>query len=190
MSPEHYVANKISWQFFATLTFSRMPSDAVKQKMLFAWLRWFSEMGRKQQTKRAPGTRPERLLWMVREELGEVSGRFHYHALLAGLPQHLVNVKTAMASCAAWENQGGGMARNYIYQSDLDGADYVLKGLTQNDLQATNRYGQYLYEVGKFNGEEGRRVLLGHDLTWKLVNRKSNKRLVTARAMRALRRGN
>lgn len=190
MSPDHYVANKISWQFFATLTFSRVPTAAVREKMLFGWLRWFSEMSRKQAAKRSTGTGREKLLWMVREELGEVGGRFHYHALLAGIPEFLVNVRTAMASCAAWENQGGGMARNYIYQPDLDGVDYVFKGLTHNDLQATNRYGQYLYEVGKFNGEEGRRVLLGHDLTWKLVTRKSNKRLVTARAMRALRRGN
>jgi len=190
MSPDHYVANKISWQFFATLTFARVPTGAVREKMLFGWLRWISEMSRSQQAKRATGTRPERLLWMVREELGEVTARFHYHVLLAGIPEYLVNVKTAMASCAAWENQGGGMARNYVYQPDLDGVDYVLKGLTQNDLQAVNRYGQYLYEVGKFNGEDGRRVLLGHDLTWKLVTRKSNKRLVTARTMRALRRGN
>lgn len=190
MEPDQYLAKMVDWQFFATLTFAaKIPTESNRNKMFHAWASWLDQLEKAKGSNRHT-RRPSphhAFYWMLREELGEIGGRLHYHVLIGGLSKNLVNTRTAMASCAKWEKLHGGMARNYVYDSHLDGVGYVLKGLDQQAI--ASKIGAIDYEMGKFVGAEGRRVLLGHSLTWKLLNRTSNKRLVKARVMRALNRG-
>jgi hypothetical protein len=189
LAPEQYLAQKISWQFFATLTFKgAVPKEPERNKMLYAWVRWWRHLEGNHGKSLGPAEKKSAPLFIVREELGEITGRFHYHALLGGLSQNLVNIKTAMSSCAKWEDLHGGMARNYIYAPTLAGVEYVLKGLSPGREESA-KLGAIQYEMGKFQGDEGRRVLLGHSTVWKLLTRKSHKRQVKARDMRAALRG-
>jgi hypothetical protein len=184
MNPETFLAKSVRWQFFASLTFAGdVPPESIRQEMLFAWLHWFHRL----ECKKGKQTRRSEILWLLREELGEIGARLHYHLLLGGLSNHLVNKRTAMASCSEWERLHGGSARNYIYDVHSDGAAYVLKGLTSAEVDSA--LGAVNYEQGKFRDEAGRRVWVGNALMWRILTRTSNNRLVTARAMRALSRG-
>ena len=58
---------------------------------------------------------------------GELTGRGHLHALIAGFPQHALTTATCFAFMKIWEQMGGGMARVHLYSPLLDGVGYVLK---------------------------------------------------------------
>lgn len=91
----------------------------------------------------------KRLLWLLRGEVGEMNGRFHYHALFAGLPPYMVadcnSDQTCLAVMSLWERIGGGIARCRVYDPGLNGVDYCLKGLKLAELAGSN-----FYEMGKF----------------------------------------
>lgn len=147
--PELYSLSRIDWQFFCTLTFKRerMP-DAIRQSMFFAW-------ARKQSSNF--GVHFPRLLWAQRSELGEATGRFHFHALIAGLPEHANTIATCFAMMRIWEGLGGGHARVSIYNNSLQGVDYILKGLEtfySKVDQAQGRLSADFYEFTKFNSSQ------------------------------------
>ena len=132
-----YTLQRVHWQFFGTLTFksARLP-ERVRLAMFFALVRcvcrWHKVPFRK-------------CVWALRQESGEISGRLHFHFLIAGLPLYAVQDATAMSIKAQWEKLGGGMARVREYDSRKQGLEYTLKC-----LNVTNG-GANLYEVGKFS---------------------------------------
>ncbi|MFZ4695945.1 MAG: hypothetical protein ACOYMV_12540, partial [Verrucomicrobiia bacterium] len=74
-SPFVYVLQFVEWQFFTSLTFKseRLP-ERVRLSVFFAWARnvasWHNINFR-------------HLLWCLRMEPGEITGRRHFHALIA-----------------------------------------------------------------------------------------------------------
>src|SRR5258706_13619776 len=116
-NPELNALSRVDWQFFCTLTFKKETSERVRLTMFFSWLRTIGENA---------GVHFKRMLWCLRVEKGEATGRLHFHSVIAGLPPHFVNRMTCMATMAIWEKHGGGMARVSQYSSALDGIDYIL----------------------------------------------------------------
>lgn len=162
MNPEIYALSLIEWQLFSSLTFkSEKVTDAVRIKMFFALMREQADNF---------GVHFKKLIWCLRQEAGEATGRLHLHALIAGLPPHALTTATCFSFMKIWERLGGGMARVTLYSPLLDGVGYVLKG---GDAEMKRAGGDY-YEARKFGGNcdvilsqsiirvlEGRRQLSG-----------------------------
>jgi hypothetical protein len=129
-----YTLQRVHWQFFGTLTFksARLP-ERVRLSMFFALVRclcrWHKVPFRK-------------CVWALRQEHREITGRLHFHFLIAGLPLYAVQVATCMSIKAQWERIGGGMARVREYDSREQGLEYLLKCLNA---------GANLYETTKFS---------------------------------------
>lgn len=134
-------------------------SDDIRRSMVFAWLRKLGNNFR---------VHFKKIIWCLRAELGEATGRKHFHALIAGLPPHSIHTKTCFAAKNQWEQVGGGMARVSVYSRSLAGADYILKGLES----VQTRHAGDFYELTKFGGScdvtlsesilrvvEGRRII-------------------------------
>ena len=64
------------------------------------------------------------ILWCLRREFGESTGRLHLHAVIAGLPRS-AGARKCLALMSQWESLGGGIARVRVYDSSLDGQDYI-----------------------------------------------------------------
>jgi hypothetical protein len=90
------------------------------------------------------------ILWCLRRERGESTGRLHLHAVIAGLPPS-AGPRNCLALMSQWESLGGGMARVSVYNSSLDGLDYILKGSGLTESKATRWAGDY-HELSKFGG--------------------------------------
>jgi hypothetical protein len=132
-----YTLQRVHWQSFGSLTFksAKMP-ERIRVTMFFALVRcvcrWHKVPFRN-------------CVWALRQEPGEITGRLHFHFLIAGLPPYAVQVATWMSIKAQWERLGGGMARVREYDSSKQGLEYTLKC-----LKVTNG-GANLCEVGKFS---------------------------------------
>lgn len=140
MHPVAYNASMHRWQLFITLTYRskddsgnsvRVPKEEERRKMLFAFLRRVA-LGLKRSRK--TGARIEvipfgALLWVAREEQGELNGRHHFHILLDGLPPSRINHTERFAIKAIWSDLGGGHSDVRIFETRLSGVQYVLKGL-------------------------------------------------------------
>jgi len=141
MNPEVFTLSDIRWQLFASLTFkSEKLTDAVRTKMFFALLR---------KQAKAFGVHFKHIIWCLRAERGEATGRKHLHALIAGLPRHAATTATCFSFMRIWEKLGGGMARVSLYSPLLDGVGYVLKGTEAEYARA----GGDFYETRKFGGD-------------------------------------
>jgi hypothetical protein len=117
--PEIHVLNRFDWQFFGTLTFKneRLP-ERVRISLYYALLREFcAEFGMKF----------PHLLWCLRQEKGEMFGRRHFHFLVAGAREALLNLSTCFWLMDKWEKLGGGMARIHVFDSRLNAGSYILK---------------------------------------------------------------
>jgi len=133
-SPDLYLLSNVEWQFWCTFTFQREVSDCVQASMLHAWMRELSSYGR---------VLPTKLLWVCRRELGEINGRRHFHALVAGLPSWAVTQGVCWRQMRTWNKRlKGGSARVYLFERALSGVEYTLKQL--------DRDGAQLYECRKF----------------------------------------
>ena len=140
MNPEIYAVSLIEWQFFASLTFkSERLTDRVRLKMFFALMRRQAANF---------GVHFKKTIWCLRTERGESTGRIHYHALIAGFPQHARTPATCFSFMRIWEQLNGGMARVSVYSPLLDGVGYVLKGCEAEYQRA----GGDFYETRKFGG--------------------------------------
>lgn len=106
---ELYPLSLIEWQFFATLTFRREKVSGRKARQMFD--RVIGLQGRNF------GVHYRRMIWCLRTEFGEMTGRKHLHALIGGLPNHAKTTATSFAFKRLWEQAGGGMAR--VYASPL-----------------------------------------------------------------------
>jgi hypothetical protein len=90
MNPEVYALSLIDWQFFVSLTFkSERLTDAVRIKLFFALMRSQAQNF---------GVHFKQTIWCLRTERGEATGRLHFHALIAGFPNHAPST----ASCFSW----------------------------------------------------------------------------------------
>ena len=159
--PEIHAMSRVNWQFFGTLTFKkeRMPT-AVRIKLWFALARALAKWY---------GVRFPNLLWVLRTEQGEVTGRAHFHCLIGGLPETAVrdakvikrengtwdvNNPTCHALQAKWGRLGlhaddpqNRIARFSLYDARLNGAGYLCKCLGVDDSRLTKD----IYETGKFD---------------------------------------
>lgn len=158
-SPDIYILSQVRWDFFATLTFKaseqrlqKMPERA-KFAMLFAWLREVAEMN---------NTYFPELLFAVRPEKGEMTGRFHFHALL-GNTKLRPSVRTCHRVRHAWSALEGnaGMARVTVFDPHRDAGSYLtkpepLETCTRGGLRTGGhaRVGGDVYESKKFGQVE------------------------------------
>jgi len=142
-NPELHALASINWQFFGTFTFKRERTpEGIRRSMFFALLR--TQAG-------SFGVHFKKLIWCLRRESGESTGRLHYHAIIAGLPPCAVTTRNCHAICSQWEKVGGGIARVTQYNSSLDGLDYLLKGSGLTGSAASRYAGDY-HELTKFGG--------------------------------------
>lgn len=140
MNPEKHLLDYIAWQFFSTLTLKTLrASESTRLKMFFALVRGLADNF---------GVHFFNVMWALRREKGEQTDRPHFHALIAGLPEHAVTLSTNFSLMREWENYGGGIARVRVYDSRLAGVEYVLKGIDE----AYSRAGANWYELRKFSG--------------------------------------
>lgn len=134
-SPDVYQLGRVEWQFFGTLTWKseRLP-ERVRVSMFFALLRRLAGWHR---------VHFRFVVWALRLEKGEISGRNHFHFLMTSLPAFAVCEATAFAMMAQWEALGGGMARIRIFDRQLNGADYITKciGIDGADSYESSKFG-------------------------------------------------
>jgi hypothetical protein len=181
MSPAAYHAQQEPWRFFCTLTFAgKLPAPALAVALQMRWLERSAKLLR---------TDLDQLAWLSREELGETNGRLHLHVLLGELSDaDRVNSRTCLALMAKWETvtEGrlglAGMARVRVFEPNLRGANYVLKGL--DEVGDWCLRGANVYEVRKFDGSIGRTVRLARHVLVRWGREKGNKYGQQARSMR------
>jgi len=159
----HVLTNPaIEWQVFGTLTYTprrggRIPGPVVCRKNWFAFLRAVQEDA---------GVPFSRLLWVLRSELGEITGRPHFHFLLSGIPSeklnpsflHVMDHRWEEADCrrmspakldpATGELATRAHASIRRFAPGISGPEYVAK-----NLGCTWSGGDH-YEVAKFKGLE------------------------------------
>jgi len=87
--PIVYALGRMEWQMFLTLTFARIVPQVQRRLYWFAFVRAVA---------RVYNLHFNRLVWLLRSEHGEMTGRFHYHALFRGIPVSLFDNKTAQSS--------------------------------------------------------------------------------------------
>lgn len=137
-APEMFILQRQAWQMFGTLTFKEeVMSNARRLCMVFAWLR--------QSAKKFRLFFPH-LPWCLRMENGEMTGRRHFHFLLAGMPAAAIHKTTFFWLMHKWEKLGGGMARIRRFDPSLTGLDYITKCMSRPD-------GGDLYEFEKFRAK-------------------------------------
>jgi hypothetical protein len=137
MNPEKHQLDFVQWQFFCTFTFKTLEvTETVWLKMYFAIMREQADNF---------GVHFLKILWVLRNEKGEITARPHFHALIAGLPTSAVTHATCFSFMKIWEKHGGGQARVRVYDPTLSGVGYVLKGVDEVYTAGAN-----WYELGKF----------------------------------------
>ncbi len=136
-----------SWQFFGSMTYrsEKQMAERVRRDMQVRLLRRLAELGQ---------CHWKAMPWVIREELGEATGRLHWHFLLGGLQPWAVRDSTCLFAMGFWEGLGGGMARIRTYSTGLSAVEYICKGLDSGGGGA-NRY-----ELGKFNSADGTTALI------------------------------
>lgn len=138
--------SRIRWQFFCSFTLKlELKNDDWAIKKFFALSR---------EVCRWNHVHFKKLIWCLRSEDGEKTGRRHYHALITGLPEYTIHVGTCMSIKNQWEKLGGGMARVYVFNPSLGGVDYILDAYTEV-VESCNKVGVHtlgasVYELSKF----------------------------------------
>jgi len=141
-NPELHALAAVNWQFFCSFSFKSEKQCARFGTQMFVALVRIQA--------RSFGVHFSKILWCLRRESGESTGRLHQHAVIAGLPPS-AGVRNCLALMSQWESLGGGMARVSVYDSSLDGLDYILKGSGLTESKATRWAGDY-HELSKFGG--------------------------------------
>lgn len=117
--PEAYALRKFYWQLFVTLTFIRPPrSRPASLPPVRRWLRVVARMA---------SVHFERLIWVVRFEVGKRGDCGHYHLCLAGIPRALLCIHFCRELESAWRTCGGGLSQVALYDQARDGLEYILK---------------------------------------------------------------
>ena len=127
-----WTLSRVAWDLFITLSFrDPVPRPAICYGMAYRFFRAAGEV---------TAVPYNRLLIALRGELGEINGRFHFHALLGGTA-----TRNAITLSHQLERQWRIISGNAIpqvrpYDRTLAGAEYVAKCLGANR-----------YELGKYN---------------------------------------
>ena len=80
----------ISETCYCSATFKSVKlADAVRIKMFFALMRKQADNF---------GVHFKQTIWCLRIESGEITGRLHLHALIAGFPEHALTTATSLFS--------------------------------------------------------------------------------------------
>lgn len=168
--PEIHILNKIAWQLFGTMTFKKAyVPDGQRLKMWFALVRTLAKWHH---------VYFKQLLWVLRYEQGEATGRPHFHCLIGGLPKAAlagqekimrengtwdVTNRTCHALHAKWAKMGlnpndsqDRISQWSIYDDRLNGSAYILKCLVDDE----SRIFKDIYETGKFSNLEDRQLIL------------------------------
>jgi len=141
-NPELHALAAVNWQYFCNFSFRSEKHCAwFGPQMFLALVRTQARSFRVHFTE---------ILWCLRRERGESTGRWHQHAVIAGLPPS-AGARNCLAVMSQWESLGGGMARVSVYNSSLDGLDYILKGSGLTESTASRWAGDY-HELSKFGG--------------------------------------
>jgi len=154
------------WKVFATLTWkgASVPSPVTQRKMLFAHLYRVAKL------QKIPF---RRLLWAVRQEKGEKTGRQHYHVLI-GWRGPKATIGHCFTLNSNWTKLPKcGWARHFVYNPGQDAVGYITKGLS--GCFGGNRLDESNYEAGKF-GWDSSEVTLSEAFV-RLVSRSTNRRL-------------
>lgn len=129
-----------SWRVFATLTFKgAVPSETEAQRITYAHL---------YRSARVLSIPFRRLVWVLRQEHGEIGGRLHFHLLLGGVADgaRRVTIGSCFVLNHLWKQLPRcGMAQHRLYQPELHGAEYIVKVLTERSTEGANAY-----ELSKF----------------------------------------
>lgn len=134
-----YVLGQIEWQLFGSLTWSGS-DDIVSRKCRRALSSWFALARR---VCRWHGLYFPGLLWAVRAERGEISGRPHLHFLMGGLPVGAASRGLCRSIEAVWDKKlHQGMARVRIFgRNPTDsGLAYLLEGLDCGDVYESSKF--------------------------------------------------
>ena len=168
MSPDVYSLSLETWQFFVTLTYRsedeaknhvKVPGIDERRRMLFAFVRKLAKGSKtNKEGERIEKVHFSKLLWACREERGEFKGRYHFHILISGLPPGRLNTAERFVIKSMWKAVGGGFADVRVFDSQLSGVQYILKG-----LEVWSRSRANAYEMQKFdNSDTGREVILAN----------------------------
>ena len=130
-----YSLARIRWDVFGTLTFRSVPSTKRAFGRAWAHMHYAAELSEQPYS---------RLLIALRAELGEMTGRFHFHYLLGGT-QTRNEITLAHQMEHNWYGMLGAIARCRAYDHSRAGVEYVTKCLSQGAL------GKNEYELRKFN---------------------------------------
>jgi len=126
-----YTLARLRWDVFGTLTFKGcVPRRPVAYGHAWRHFRQASELNERPYAQ---------LLIALRDELGELNGRFHFHYLLGG-----TGTRNAITLCHrlkdAWKGQTGALAKIRPYDCSQAGVAYVTKCLSGADVYEMNKY--------------------------------------------------
>lgn len=135
MSESPYTAalGRVTWQMFVTLTLRRSEESRKRlEARFFCWM---------DRTSRLSGVHRRAVLWCRRAELGEQTGRLHFHCLIGNLPKGCVTQRLCWDYCNLWESLGGGIARARAFDAESEGPQYLLKALSKADVYESSKFG-------------------------------------------------
>jgi len=188
--------SRVPWDMFISPTYASslangnslaVPTPPVRRCILFEFIRRINE---------AYNIPDGCLLYVAREEFGELNGRAHWHILLGGL-HHIAgrgirpspNIKSdTYRLIALWKKCGksAGIVDSRAFDARLSGVDYIMKGLKYGDYSTDQANA---YEMNKFcEDEEGRQLILAPSVLRYLALRSRNRRHQKARDMKLHRR--
>ena len=178
-TPDSWVLGKFEWDIFGTLTWANVPPLSVQEKCTVELVRRVAK-----QIYHVPSHLD--ILYGVRYEIGEKTGRHHGHIVIGAYRNRPTTNKTIIANQIKhiWENEVKqtknkkhkpcvGFAKIRPYDSSLAGAEYICKpALSARDF----------YELSKFHdgfklsdGSDATRVSLGPRLVLEIAKRRSHK---------------
>lgn len=133
-----------SWRVFGTGTWSgSVPKEGLQRKVVFGFL---------YQTARLADLPFRKLVFALRHEMGEKTGREHLHWLI-GSSEWSPSLSDCFRLNKLWESfPRAGMSRNHLFDARLNGIEYVTKCLSGSAFRDT--LGGDFYEAGKFGGSE------------------------------------
>ena len=145
-TPDAWILARMEWDIFGTLTWADVPPKSVQEKCVAELIRRVAKQVYK-------GTHLD-ILWAVRYEQGEATGRDHYHLLIGAYRNAPHTNKYTLANQIKhiWENDVKKNKTKYKpcvghadirpYDSSKSGAEYICKpALSARDF----------YELQKFN---------------------------------------
>lgn len=163
--PDPFLLSRVQWDLFVSLSWRVEPSQDRARKYWFMLVRQIAEWS---------GLHFGDVLWLLRFELGETTGRGHYHALVGGLPHHVLYERLCKVIEQAWLHfrplvtayyrENGkrkkeqvskycGLADVRIYDPVLNALDYSCPSGQEGGLYSDSSVnGANRYEANKFGG--------------------------------------